>query len=423
MRKDILGKLVAFAGVVAISGCLGSAPKGSGGGSGSGSTGNGATGGGTSSGGTSSGGTSSGGSSGGADGGAPAAPDPNLTARVVDYGAALRTAAVKLTGELPTADEIAGVTDATSYGAQLDKYFADPRFARQIKIYFGDMFKMGGQLPVVGTNGKTTNVSLDTAPTFAAEIVINDRPITDLFTATTNTCPTLDTTKGAFTDAVCPVANGLTTSGVLTDPGAMAQFYSNMAFRRVRWIQETFDCIKFPTEFATTPVTMGNGLYTSPWPFTSISGGATANINFQDTSSIVCANCHTTMNHIAPLFANFDVVGAYQTSVQVHTPIPNTPLTIPTDWLPSTETLAWRYGKGITTITDLGTAMAADPAVQECQVQRAWNWAMNKTDIVNDLAIVPDSTIADVMTVFTSSGMKMKATLKAIFTADDYVKF
>ena len=48
---------------------------------------------------------------------------------------------------------------------------------------------------------------------------------------------------------------------------------------------------------------------------------------------------------------------------------------------------------------------------------------MSKTDIVNDLAVVPDSTINDVMTVFTSSGMKMKPTLKAIFTADDFVKF
>ena len=48
---------------------------------------------------------------------------------------------------------------------------------------------------------------------------------------------------------------------------------------------------------------------------------------------------------------------------------------------------------------------------------------MSKTDIVNDLAVVPDSTITDIMTVFTSSGMKMKPTLKAIFTADDFVKF
>ena len=74
----------------------------------------------------------------------------------------------------------------------------------------------------------------------------------------------------------CAVANGLTTAGVLTDPGAMAQFYSNMAFRRVRWVQETFVCTKFPAEYSATPVAMGNGQFTSPWPFTSITGGTGA---------------------------------------------------------------------------------------------------------------------------------------------------
>jgi hypothetical protein len=211
--------------------------------------------------------------------------------------------------------------------------------------------------------------------------------------------------------------------GVLTDPGAMAQFYSNMAFRRVRWIQESFACNKFPTEFSAKPVNMGNGQYVSPWPFTSITGGANAPVNFQDTSSVICANCHTTMNHLAPLFANFDAGGTYQTSIQVHTPTPQNPITQLSDWLPATEGLAWRYGTTIKTMTDLGAAMAADPVVMKCQVQRAWNWAMSKTDIVNDLAVVPDSTIADVWSGFQASGYKLKGALKAIFTSDDFVKF
>jgi hypothetical protein len=322
---------------------------------------------------------------------------------------------------VPTLDEQAGVTDATSYAAQIDKYLADPRFAIQLKSYFSDMMKMGGSLNAT-VNNNTVKVSLDTAPTFAAEIVVNDRPITDLFTATTNTCPTMDAT-GKFTDAACATANGQTTVGVLTDPGAMAQFYSNMAFRRARWIQESFVCTKYPAEYSSSPVAMGNGQFTSPWPFMSITGGAAAPINFQDTSSVICANCHTTMNHFAPLFANFDAAGVYQTTIQVHTPTPMTPITKLSDWLPAGETLAWRYGKTVTNLTDLGAAIAADPAAQKCQVQRAWNWAMSKTDIVNDLAVVPDSTINGVMTTFTSGGLKMKSVFKAIFTADDFVKF
>ncbi len=411
MRKNIISKLVAFAGAVALSGCLGGAPTGgsSGGGSGSGSgsgtgsgSGNGATGGGT-------------------GGSTTPAPDPNLQARTIDYGQALRTAALKLVGDLPTLDEQAAVSDATSYAAQIDKYLADPRFALQLKSYFSDMMKMGGSLnATVGQN--TVKVSLDTAPTFAASLVVNDQPITNLFTATTNTCPTMDAT-GKITAASCTVANGQATVGVLTDPGAMAQMYSNMAFRRVRWIQESFVCTKYPAEYSNAPVAMGNGQFTSPWPFTSVTGGASAPINFQDTSSVICANCHTTMNHFAPLFANFDPAGVFQTTIQVHTPTPMTPITKLSDWLPANETFAWRYGKGVTNLTDLGNAIAADAQVQKCQVQRAWNWAMSKTDIVNDLAVVPDSTINDIMSVFTSSNMQMKPVFKAIFTADDFVKF
>jgi hypothetical protein len=129
------------------------------------------------------------------------------------------------------------------------------------------------------------------------------------------------------------------------------------------------------------------------------------------------------MNHFAPLFAKFDAGGVYQTTFQVHTPTPAAPITMLSDYLPATEGFAWRYGTAVTDLTSLGAAIGADATVQKCQVQRAWNWAMSKTDIVNDLAVVPDSTIADTMTVFTSGGMKMKAVFKAIFTAPDFVMF
>jgi hypothetical protein len=409
MRKQIWKTLVAFTGAVAMAGCLGNAPSDPGGmtgGTGGTGSGNGSTGPGT-------------------NGDTGNTIPAELANRQIDYGQALRTAAVKLVGTLPTVDEINGVTDATSYAAQIDKYLADARFTATVRSYFQDMMKMGGTISVT-QNGNTSNVSLDTAPTFAAELVVSDRPMTDLFTAATNTCPTVDNT-GKFTDAACATSNGLSSVGILTDPGAMAQFYSNMAFRRVRWVQESFDCVKFPAEYSQTPVAMGAGQYVSPWPFSSITGGTdktVAPINFQDTSSVICANCHTTMNHIAPLFANFDMTGVYQTTIQVHTPVPMTPITKLSDWLPAgQQSFAWRFGKPINNLKDLGTAMAADADVMNCQVQRAWNWAMSKTDIVNDLAIVPVSTVMDYETLFTTNGYKLRPVLKAMFTSDDFVKF
>jgi hypothetical protein len=366
----------------------------------------------------------------------PSTPvDPNqlnLDARVVDYGQAARTASVKLVGDLPTADQLAGVTDATSYAAFVDTLLADPRFSRQMLSFFQDQFKAGG--PSTGTLGMANYLpSKDTAPTYAAELVVKDMDFRGVFTATAGTCPTLDLTNtatfGTFTDADCPAQTGLTTTGVLTDPGIQSTNFSNMAMRRVRWTQETFLCSKFPAEFSATPVAMGASQYVSPYPFASITGGATAKIDFQDTSAVICANCHETINRIAPMFAQFDSQGAFQSTIQVVVPVAMNPKATRQDWLPDTTTYAYRFATQINTldpsagIAALGAAMAADPTTAQCQVSRVWNWAMDKGDIVNDLATVPSGTTTAVLAAYTGGGYKLKAAIKATFTADDFVKF
>jgi hypothetical protein len=52
-----------------------------------------------------------------------------------------------------------------------------------------------------------------------------------------------------------------------------------------------------------------------------------------------------------------------------------------------------------------------------------WNWAMGKTDIVDTLQEVPEETIRTQLDAFTQSGFKMKDLIKAVYTADDFVKF
>lgn len=343
-----------------------------------------------------------------------ASTNPNIDSRVINYGEALHTAALKLVGDLPTLADLQSVTDATSYGAKIDQYLADPRFVTRQIQFWRDTFQTGqAGMPTKGP-------SFDTAATFAAEVVVNDRPYTDLFTAATMTCPTF--ANGTFADASC--TNNAPTAGILTDPGIMAQYYADMAFRRVRFIQETFVCAKFPAEFSGTPTVMGAGAYTSPWPFASIAGGTTAKINFQDTSAVICANCHTTENHQAPLFSYFDMNGMYTSGqIQVKVPSTGTPTASLTDWLPASESFAWRNGTKVTDIPSFGKAMAADPAITQCIVTREWNYAMSRGDVVNDLATVPSVVTTPLVTDFTSNGLKVKRLLRNIFTSDDFVKF
>jgi hypothetical protein len=345
--------------------------------------------------------------------------DQKLGEREYDYNAALRIASLRLTGKLPTLAEVKAVADAGDLAAQkvvyesfVTAYLDTPEFANQMVAFWRDTFKMG------------ESAMLDTAPVFAAQLTVENRSLSELFTSTTGTCPTFDAGTGVFTAADCN--NGVTThAGVLTNPGVQAHFYSNMAFRRTRWVQEAFACTAFPAEISDAPIDLGTAqAYTSPWPFESIAGldnGGT--VDFHDTSAVVCANCHSTMNHLAPLFANFDDQGQLQTSIQVQTPNEGAPDAKLTDWLPAGEATAWRLGVATPDLPALGQALAADPLVAECTVARFWNWALGKGDIVDTLAVVPSEVIAAQVAAFAGGGGTLRDAVLAVYTSDDFVKF
>ena len=153
------------------------------------------------------------------------------------------------------------------------------------------------------------------------QLAIEDRSMNELFTATSGACPAWDDAAGAIAPGDC--MNGAPApAGILSNPHVMKHFFSNLAFRRVRWLQETFACAPFPAEFGEPVDVGGANPYTAPWPFESIAGtdnGGT--VDFHDTSAVVCANCHATMNHIAPLFAQFNpaVSCEHHTGGQAHT--------------------------------------------------------------------------------------------------------
>src|SRR5690606_31274027 len=128
-----------------------------------------------------------------------------------------------------------------------------------------------------------------------------------------------------FTAADC--MNGAPVhAGLLTHPAVHAHFYSNMAFRRTRWVQETFACTAFPAEVSDPIDVGGSAVYSAPWPFESISGFANGGeVDFLDTSGVTCANCHATMNHITPLLATYDEAGNYAGDFAVLLPTEGTP--------------------------------------------------------------------------------------------------
>ncbi|MEO7329069.1 MAG: hypothetical protein ABI193_10850 [Minicystis sp.] len=354
----------------------------------------------------------------------PPKPKTVLDDRVLDYPEALRTASFKLLGNAPTMEQIESLRTTpdldkpAKYEGMIDEMMNDVRFAKRMIAFWKNTMRMGG----AAGGGKP---SRDAAPTLAARITVEGRPYTDLFTATEHTCPTFDGT--AFADGECP--NGPVTAGLLSDAGIHSQYYGNLAFRRVRFFQETFVCRKQPAELIQNPkpIGMNGATYTSPWDFNSIAGTDNGGrIDFHDISSAICANCHTSSNHRGPLFANFDANGAYQVDIQVHVPVPDEPVALMSDWLPQTpvpEIPAWKFGVPTKDLAELGAAMAKDDEVLGCAVKRVWNYAMSKGDIVNDAADVPTEVIAPLNQVFKDNGYNLRKVIRAAFVHDDFVRF
>ena len=92
-------------------------------------------------------------------------------------------------------------------------------------------------------------------------------------------------------------------------------------------------------------------------------------------------------------------------------------------WSSSILWPVWRNGSPITDLPSLGAAMAADPDIARCAVNRVWDWAFSRGDIVNDLATIPSVVTDDLTKDFTANGMKVKRLIRNVFTSDDFVRF
>jgi hypothetical protein len=411
-----------------------------------------------------------------------------LDDRVLDYNEALRTASLKLTGNLPKLDAIYQLADAdeedkpTIYAGLIDAMLASPDFNRTMIENFREMFHLsdpdsfdlpfptvtfGDAIDDADPDGALNNASRDTAALFAAYLLSTDSNFSQLTTATSQTCPTYNASTGVFTMGECGNAtsltsNSLTPVGVLTDPGALIVYYGNLAMRRNRFIHETFLC-RFANDPVAEPANPGEQGATCPpgevipayanvWDMSTISGVCnTTKVTYVDFSAwndaITCANCHSTWNKRAPMFAKFTELGMYnqngishpmtgqQTGFSVFVPIEGVPLATLEDWLPvqpgtgcnsngtactntafssqvldtTKTTLAWRQGFELNAtapgpaMLELGQKMAEDPEVQACMLKRTWNMVMTRGDIVYNDAQVPNKVLSKVRTLDSSA--------------------
>lgn len=398
--------------------------------------------------------------------------ETELDKREVDYSEALRTASILIVGDSPTLSEIYELGDLPS-GQQRDKYeelidkkLSDPRFADTLVEFFKYTFKMGGAATV---SGEPTR---DTAPTFAARTVYEEKDWRNILTQETNTCPTYNPLTKMFSDGNCMnLPGGMNHSGILTDPGAQSLYYGNLSFRRNRFYHETFLCRSGneqaggePTDQppAMSPCSGVNPIpgYQNKWPVNEIAGSCNGGrVDFHAyNASNVCANCHATWNHRSPLFSQFDSKGIFQPltssgEYSVFVPVEGSPRAKMSDWLcidPSkcpnggNNITAWKKTMKVNgvdsaalagTINELGKVMSQDDEVIECAVKRMWNYSMGRADITEiggrSWVSLPDRkdenpellTMSKLVSQFKGNGYNLKKVFRTILISDDFTRF
>jgi hypothetical protein len=459
-------------------------------------------------------------------------PEPVLTElddRVIDYNEALRVASVKLSGNLPKLSDVYALADADEadkpavYTAMIDKLL-DPAqntlLARMLIEHYREVFHIFDADAFDGPQAGSYNAmmgdgaaSRDAAAVFAAYLVVNNLNQTLLSSSSGQagepmTCPTYNPVTNTFNPVACSnynsmLNNGVQPSGILTDPAPHIVFFGNLAMRRQRWVHETFMCRSTSASVVPVaepanpgeegdPTCQNTGVpvegFNSVWPFGSISGECTTTrtkyVNFHEwNDATVCADCHATWNHRAPMLAKFTDQGMYSpnginnTGFSVFVPIEGVPAAMLEDWMPTNESnpnntpmqqtlkagtkFAWRFGYELDqtnpglALAEMGDKMATDPVVHSCIMARSWNLIMTRGDIVYsnspvpqqvferktnsddvdyggmrvidpaaaDPAVNPFGEPKDMLKQFQDSQFKLKSTLRDMLLSEDFVKF
>lgn len=376
-----------------------------------------------------------------------------LDARQVDYPRALRRASLRLRRSLPTMTEMqqlqSAADPAQTYAAIVEAYLQSPQFQMQMIDFFRMTFRTG--LPPASDSSavdenqpfERRQLIRDSAAVYAAQIAVEDRSFAELFT--TQSCPRYDASTQSFSPRDCnaemqalsdlfaqiafPFAfqDSIPAGGICAHPGVMGAFTSNLAFRRVRWVQEVFRGKSFPAHIADAQDIGGAAPYTGEHPFDSITGGLNApeghdGPDFHSADSVICANCHNDMNHWAPLFMGFGLQGFYNANqAQVFTPSGR--FATRRDYLPDEEPTAFRAGQPVSNLGEFCTALSQSREVHCTVVARLWNWMMGRGDVVDARALVPDEALQPLCSSFEDNGLRIRDALRSITRHDDFVRF
>lgn len=177
----------------------------------------------------------------------PDVEDPINPYTAEDYAKALRTASLKLRGELPPVSQTTQILDAKEprleYEALIDQYMdpaQNPLLGESLRQHFREAFLMGGKTENVNHLGVNHTVNFDEVPNLATYLILNDLPWSEILTA--EYC-----VDNNFQQIACDT-NSPVLAGVLTHPAFLRTYGKACAlnYQRISAVHQLFECNIYP---------------------------------------------------------------------------------------------------------------------------------------------------------------------------------
>lgn len=246
-----------------------------------------------------------------------------------DYAAALRSASLKIRGQLPPAADTQEVLaeGRLAYEAKIDEYVESPEFVEYMHNNFKDWFGLGGQFVPVTDPYTGGQIVLNTSEpsNLAAYVLKYDLPWGEVFSA--DYC--VDDNLNVMNDCTGGLPQDQR-AGILTSQPLLRLYGKPEAFnfQRTSIAHQLMACEVYPD--GGTPLVRTNAA-AGTLPADNPADPPRIHAKYQgslqgDDGEVFCATCHSSLLARRPAFNKFDIEGFYRpefTILDIETPVEN----------------------------------------------------------------------------------------------------
>jgi hypothetical protein len=324
---------------------------------------------------------------------------------------ALRTASLRTTLSLPSADDIDSISSAADlkhqYDTLVDEYVTGEGLRAAFLDYFRVVTGMGPDDP------DTDETDEDDVAQLIVHVIMNDRPYSEIYTAQyrvdSNSIEILGQDSGAPLNEL---------AGIMTLKAWLAFYTGNdFLFNFVREVARFGECYQYPDPDPTAYVWDENNIAEKYLP----SGG------------VGCNNCHQTMNVRRSVWYKFDDQGNYRTNPSATNMFGHEPTSTPTVIEPRAGA-TFKFTDIIRNPRDYGQQIADHPRFSRCTARRFLTYALGyESDLpgasgrlmydFDTSSKTGDIELLDTWTSHLTSTcqMQIRCFLKDFFKSDDFI--